>query len=270
MVKVAINQDRAQELRSHYAYSQRIHVISRNSHGKLLREETTDYVVAPSATASTYTLKKFNGRYLKGGKYIDYDQEPAPDAESTDGDMVRSFRDDLTGKERKTAHEDARPRVGVSIDSTAGSTKDGVAKDLFPLTSEEQKTYEFRLAGCTTMNKHHVYHIVFRPKDHDDIDWAGDAYIDEQEFQPVFVTTRLAKKLPFMVRTMLGTDVPGLGFSVQYEREKDGVWFPSSFGTEFYVRALYFFKRNIALSLKNSDFSETHVDAKVTGFGEVK
>ncbi len=270
MAKVAANQDRAEELRSRYAYTQHILVTSRNSHGKLLREETTDYVVAPAAKSSTYTEKSFSGRYRKGGKYIEYNKEPAPEADSIDGAMVRSFRDDLTGKERKQTDEDKHARVSVNIDSTSGSSKDGIAKDLFPLTSEEQKRYEFHLAGHTVMNKHQVFHIVFRPKDHGDLDWAGDAYIDEQEFQPVFVTTRLSKKLPLFLRTMLGTDVPGLGFSVQYEREGDGVWFPSSFGTEFYVRAVYFFKRNIAVSLKNSDFRETHVDAKVTGFGEVK
>lgn len=261
MAKVAANQDRAEELRGHYVYSQHIHVVSRNSHGKLLREETTDYTVTPTATSSTHTLKRLAGRYLKGGKYLDYDKEPAPDADSTDAELVRDFRDDLTGKNTSDKKMDGSERT----------TKDSISKDLFPLTSAEQKQYAFRLVGRSTMQKRSVYHVVFRPKDDAEFPWAGDAYIDEQEFQPVFVATRLAKKVPFFVRTMMGTDLPGIGFSVQYERQKEGVWFPSSFGTEFYIRALYFFKRNIAVSLKNSDFAETHVDSKIMpGFSEVK
>ncbi|MEO8727098.1 MAG: hypothetical protein ABI383_13370 [Acidobacteriaceae bacterium] len=271
MARVAANQDRAEVLRSHYVYSQHIHVVSGNSHGKLLREETADYTVAPTSRSSSSTLKKLTGRYLKHGKYLFYDKEPVPESGSIDAELVRSFRDDLTGKAAERDDIDNSGHLGVTINlDSEGASKDGIDKDLFPLTSAQQKQYAFRLAGRQVLNKRSVYHIDFRPKDQTDIDWAGEAFIDEQDFQPVFVETKLSKKLPLLVRTMLGTDVPGIGFSVTYARQQDGVWFPSSFGTEFYVRALYFFKRNIAVSLKNSDFEVTHVDAKVTGYSEVK
>ena len=112
-----------------------------------------------------------------------------------------------------------------------------------------------------------MYHIGFRPKDKDDITWAGEAYIDAAEFQPVRVFTKLSRRIPFMVRTMLGTDVPGIGFNVVYKRQEDGVWFPVTFGTEFRIRAVFFINRNISLALENSAFERTHVESKVKVVG---
>jgi hypothetical protein len=91
-------------------------------------------------------------------------------------------------------------------------TKDGLAKDLFPLTSDEQKDYEFKLLGQEIEQGRNVYHIAFRPKDKDEITWAGEAYIDAAEFQPVRVFTKLSRRIPFGVRTFLGTDLPRIGF----------------------------------------------------------
>jgi hypothetical protein len=56
------------------------------------------------------------------------------------------------------------------------------------------------------------YHIAFTPRDDEDTDWAGEAYIDAQEFQPIYVFTKMSRRLPFGVRTLLGTDFPGIGF----------------------------------------------------------
>ena len=61
-------------------------------------------------------------------------------------------------------------------------TKDGLARDLFPLTSEEQKAYVFKLVGQEMQQGRSVYHISFWPKDKDEITWAGEAYIDAEEF----------------------------------------------------------------------------------------
>src|ERR1700731_3036662 len=55
--------------------------------------------------------------------------------------------------------------------------------------------------------------------------------------------------IPVFVRTLLGTDLPGLGFNVEYRRFDDGVWFPVSFGTEFRLRAVFFINRDITVSL---------------------
>ena len=51
---------------------------------------------------------------------------------------------------------------------------------------------------------------------------AADAYIDTAAYQPVLITTVMARKIPFVVRTLLGTNVPGLGFTVTYAPQSDG------------------------------------------------
>ena len=73
----------------------------------------------------------------------------------------------------------------------------------------------------------------------------------------------MAKNIPIAVRILLGTSLPGLGFAVTYAPQPDGVWFPASFGTEFKINVLFFFHRNIALSVENRDFEKTHVDSRI-------
>ena len=142
-------------------------------------------------------------------------------------------------------------------------------RTLFPLTSEQQKDYDFKLLGQEEQAGRSVYHIGFRPKDKNDITWAGEAYIDAAEFQPVRVFTKLSRRIPFAVRTLLGTDLPGLGFSVVYKRQEDGVWFPATFGTEFRIHALFFINRNVSVSLENTDFQHTHVESRMKVVGPV-
>jgi hypothetical protein len=83
------------------------------------------------------------------------------------------------------------------------------------------------------------------------------------EFEPVVVYTEMSRKIPLAVRTLLGTNLPGLGFSVTYDREPDGVWFPVSFGTEFRMRVLFFLARDVSMSLANTHFEKTHSDARI-------
>jgi hypothetical protein len=47
----------------------------------------------------------------------------------------------------------------------------------------------------------------------------------------------------------------------------DGIWFPASFGGEFEVRAVFFYKRTISVNLKNSDFRRTEVNSTLA-FGD--
>lgn len=243
MARVASNQDRSEKLRSQYIYQQHIHVASRKSSGKILREETADYHVVPKAAGSERTLQQLTGRYWHGGKYVDFAGEPVPVADSTDAQLVQSFREDLTDDD----------------------SKDGLARDLFPLTSEEQKTYLFRLIGEETFEGRKAYHIGFTPQDTEDIDWAGEAFITEDEFQPMYVFTKLSRRMPFGVRTVLGTDLPGIGFAVHYRRQEDGVWFPASLGSEFRIRVLFFFNRTMSISMENRAFQHTHVESKIVG-----
>ena len=77
--------------------------------------------------------------------------------------------------------------------------------------------------------------------------------------------TKLSRRLPFGVRTFLGTDLPGIGFAVHYRRQDDGVWFPVSLGSEFRIRALFFFNRIMTVSLENKAFEHTHVQTRIYG-----
>jgi len=134
---------------------------------------------------------------------------------------------------------------------------------LFPLTSKEQAGYVFQMAGRERLNGRDVFHITFRPKDKDDFGWKGVAYVDTAAYQPVLVTTEMARKIPFAVRTLLGTNVPGLGFTVIYAPQTDGVWFPVSFSSEFKIHVLYFFNRDIVLDAQNREFEKTHVTSRM-------
>jgi hypothetical protein len=245
MTRVAENQDRSEALRKQYVYKQHIHIISRKPGGKLLREETADYDVVPMPDNTEKQLKQLTGRYRHKGKYEDFHGEPAPEADSLDGNLIKDFRDDLAND----------------------TSKDGLGKDLFPLTSEEQKTYDFKLLGQATENGRIVYHISFFPKDKKDIDWAGEAYIDAAEFEPVRVFTKLSRRIPFFIRTLLGTDLPGIGFNVVYQRQPDGVWFPATFGTEFRIRAIFLINRDVSVALENSAFEHTHVESRMKVVG---
>ena len=245
MARVSENQDRSQNLRKEYVYKQHIHIVSHKPKGRLLREETADYEVAPSPDGTEKKLTQITGRYWVKGKYETFTSEPAPGHDSLDGELIKSFRDDLSNDK----------------------TKDGLAKDLFPLTSEEQKDYQFKLLGQEVEAGRSLYHIAFRPKDEHEITWAGEAYIDAAEFEPIRVFTKLSRRIPFFVRTMLGTDLPGIGFNVVYQRQEAGVWFPSTFGTEFRIHALFFINREISISLENSAFERTHVKSTIRVIG---
>jgi hypothetical protein len=67
-----------------------------------------------------------------------------------------------------------------------------------------------------------------------------------------------------VVTTLLGTILKGLGFKVTYDKFDEGLWFPVSYGSEFELKALFFYKRRIAVTLKNSDFQRAQVSAKVS------
>src|ERR1700693_587958 len=77
MARVAASQDRSEKLRSQYVYQQHIHVASRKTNGKILREETADYHVVPKPAGTERTLQRLTGRYWHGGKDVDFAGEPA-------------------------------------------------------------------------------------------------------------------------------------------------------------------------------------------------
>jgi hypothetical protein len=253
MAKVAANQDRTEAARSHYIYLQHIRMVSRKPGGKVMCEEVTDSRVSPQQKESQQQLLKLDGSLLHKGKYLHYTKLPDRHAEA-DGINVSIGGDDPMDLDLV---EDLRKEL------TDDKSKDGLGKGLFPLTTTEQTQYQFKLEGRQTMNGRDVYHLSFRPKDKNEFDWKGEAFIDAHEFEPVVVYTVMSRKIPLAVRTLLGTNLPGLGFSVTYDREPDGVWFPVSFGTEFRMRVLFFIARDISMSLANTHFEKTHSDVRI-------
>ena len=249
MARVTLNQDRSESERARYIYVQHTHTASRK--GKtIMCEEITDYRVTPSDTGSTRQLLKLDGRLLQKHQYITYDtlslkKEPVSDHDDSldgmDRDLVENMRSNLT---------DDR-------------SKDGIGAHLFPLTSKNQLDYEFHLLDREQRNGREVFHLNFRPADKNDYSWKGDAYIDTATYQPVLIRTTMARNLPFAVRTLMGTSLPGLGFTVAYAPQPDGVWFPITFGTEFKLHVLFFFNREITLSADNRDFVKTHVSSQI-------
>ena len=286
MNRVAVNQDAAEAERTHYLYVQHAKMTSRR--GKtVMCEEITDYRFTPSAGDTHEQLLKVDGHFLKNKNYIAYttllprDEDKPKDADKNkQGDsqtQANNTNEKDKKKDKKDKEKDKDPVFDPNSDETLDrdlvenvrwsllhdKSKDGIAQHLFPLTSKDQANYTFRMIGCEHLNDRDVYHIAFRPKEKNDFGWSGDAYIDTTAFQPVLVTTGMARKIPFAVRTLLGTDVPGLGFSIRYAPQPDGVWFPVNFSTEFKIHVLYFFHRQIILDAHNRDFEKTHVTTRI-------
>ncbi len=280
MGKVAANQDRTEAARERYIYLQHIRAVSRKANGKVMCEEITDSRVSPRAKGSHQDLLKLDGRAWQKNHYILYatlqNQDTAEhkdnevkteqeDLEGMDVDLVENLRKNLTN-DGSAESDQKQSGVNWAANEQAGSkniSKDGLAKGLFPLTSKRQQDYLFQLLGRQKMNGRDVYHVSFRPKDKSDFDWKGEAFIDTAEFEPVVVYTEMSRKIPLAVRTLLGTNLPGLGFSVTYARQPDGVWFPVSFGTEFRMRVLFFIARDISMSLTNMHFEKTHANIRI-------
>jgi hypothetical protein len=249
--RVAINQAKAQDMRKLFVYKQDQLLRMNRTNGRLAREERREYLVVPRERASHKELTRFEGKYEYKGKYVPYDH-PGYEYKGMDidGSLIDDLSRDLTGDR---------------------NSRDGLANGQFPLTYHQQLKYDFQLVGTERYRGREVWRIRFEPKSKphfDDLDdggaiWKGEALIDAEEYQPVEVHTTMAYKLPMAVRTLLGTDIKGLGFAVQYRKFEDGVWFPVSYGGEFQVRGVFFYKRTISVSLVNSDFRRADVTSSV-------
>lgn len=295
MARVAANQDASEAERTHYVYVQHARMSSRK--GKtILCEEITDYRFTPSTGDTHEQLLKVDGRMLKNNKYVTYDkllprdeekrkaaeeeQKKAKEAQAANPDASQNnSKDSKSGDKKKKKDKDKEkdPVFDPDSDETIDrdlvenirwnlihdKSKDGINAHLFPLTSKQQADYTFRMIGRERLNSRDVFHISFRPKNKDDFGWSGDAYIDTAAYQPVLITTAMARKIPFAVRTLLGTNVPGLGFTVTYAPQADGVWFPVTFSTEFKIHVLYFFHRQLFLNAENREFEKTHVTSRI-------
>src|SRR5215469_11417241 len=127
MTRVAENQAHTQELRRTFAYHQKIEVRLHRGNGKIARQETLEYLVTPTADGVDKKLTHFEGKYESKGRLVSYDQPGHKYKNANwDGDFIKGMVNDLTGDKE---------------------SKDGIGRDLFPLTAGEQEKYLFTLEG---------------------------------------------------------------------------------------------------------------------------
>jgi hypothetical protein len=252
MARVAANQDASSAARAKYVYHQNLLVRMKRANGRLAREEVRDYTVTPAEKGSKRELVKLAGKVgVSKDKTIEYtDPKYQRNGHDVDGQIVQQMADDF-GNEKES--------------------KDGVDKDLFPLTTKSLKIHQFTLAGSEKFDGRDVWHISFEPPnkagvfDDDDGDcMAGDAYVDKTEYQPVMISTYLKCKIPMAVKVTLGTNVQHVGFKVTYKKFEDGVWFPVTYGGEFKFRVLFMYAREVGVGLINSDFKRAGAESSVT------
>ena len=194
MARVATNQDQAEAERARYVYVQHAKMVSRHG-GTVMCEEITDYRMTPSSEGSHEELLNLDGRQRKNHEYLTY--------HALRPDQVKTKTEDPPKKDP----DPATIPVTISDDSIDrdivqnmrwnlihDKSKDGISAHLFPLTSKDQQDYLFHMVGRERMNGRDVFHISFLPKKKDDFGWSGDAFIDTAAFQPVLVTTGMARK----------------------------------------------------------------------------
>src|SRR5215831_5991230 len=260
MARVAAQQDRASDLRKDFTFHQKQLLKMNRGNGKVAREEHREYDVAPNGHGVGKELVRFEGKYEYKGKYVTYDRPGYTYKEmDIDGELIDDLSKDLTDDRH---------------------SRDGISCDLFPLTGAQQHKYNFKLIGKENYRGRDVFRIAFEPKqiafepkphqDFDDAVWKGEALIDVEEYAPVSVHTKLAVKIPLAVKTLLGTDIKGLGFAVTYQKFDEGIWFPVSYGGEFEIRAVFFYKRTISVNMTNGDFRRSNVTSNVTYVTEAK
>jgi len=251
MAKVAESQTRAEFARTGFVYRQDILVRLHRSGGELAREEDREYSVTPTPDGVKRDMVHFAGKYGVGNKEVSF-SEPGLHYKDldVDADLAKSLADDFGNDDK---------------------SRDGINHDLFPLTAQRQTIYNFTLAGTETWHDRPVYRIDFEPKPekltrdtHEDTTpWAGEVLVDRADLTPVLVTTHLAKGVPILVKTLLGTDIQQLGFKVTYGKFDDGLWFPVSYSGELKVRALFLYARTISLGMVNSGFQKADVKSTI-------
>lgn len=255
MSQLAAHQDETVQLRTQYTYTQKVRIRALRGKGRLSREEYCVYNVVPTDKNTKKQLVQFKGRYENKGHMVEYSKpgEQIPDKKiDIDASLLPGLRDGLINDKE---------------------SRDGLAKDLFPLISVEEKKYQYKLKGEETHGGRAVYRITFRPKkdfegfDDEKTVWAGEVLVDKTDLQPVSLVTHMVKGLPFLVKAVLGTNVHQLGFAVSYARLAKNVYFPVSYGGEFYVKAVFFYKRTFTISLENTDFRRGEANSKVI-FGQ--
>lgn len=245
MARVAANQERSQSLRAAMVYEQEV-LVRLIGAKRTFREERHLFTVTPTTRGTEKTLIRFEGKLRHKGEMLPYAE---PHYEHRDIDLDADLAE-------------------VLLDFVSGNSRDGIDDHLFPLSAKAQRNYNFHLLGEEELDGRQVYRIAFSPREKgimelDDGRWKGEAFIHQEQFQPVYVTTDFAWQVPLAIRTLLGTNVKQVGFALHYQEVEDGLWFPVSYGGEFRIRVLFFYGRTATISMVNRAFQRTDVQSQV-------
>ncbi len=251
MAEVAENQRKSWEARTSFVYRQQVHLRFLRSGGQVCRDEYRYYDVFPQSQITEKRLIQFNGRYYKDGKFFDYGKPGFTYKDmDIDGEVIDDLAEDLTNDK---------------------NSRDGLISELFPLKAEDQVKYHYRLEGKTKYKGRDAFVIGFDPMKHNVTKggdsgpcWGGEIMLDALESQPLLITSRFVEKIPFWVKTALGTNLQHLGFKVEYQKFSDGIWFPVAYGGEFDLKVLHFYKRNMVVSLENKDFRRAEIQTRLS------
>ena len=263
MKRMAANTDAAADARRQYVYHQRIRASLLKGSSEVLCRESREYEVIPQPRTTEKKLLAFSGACLEGKRMVPYSLP----AKSQPG-----MRQKGTGEDGDV-NADERESVASVINDLVNDPKsrDGFPRSMFPLTSSELDSYRFTLTGETTVSGRRAYNIHFAPVEKEmcvDINvqtcrpWKGDVVVDAEDFQPVRIDTQLARGVPWGVRVFMGINIGQFGFSLTYRRVESGVWFPATYGTEFYVK-VFWVKRTITMSMEDTDFRKTDAQSTI-------
>jgi hypothetical protein len=245
MRRVSGNLDREEAARASFVYDQSVFVRLKRANGKLAREESREYTVAPTAKGAERKLVGVQGKILDGSRTINYVEAGFHrKALDIDGALVDSFAREVASR------KSAIPNM-----------------DWFPFEAKQLDSYSFKLEGEERYHDYDVYRISFRETDPENT-WEGEALIERNEFQPVLVTTAWTGHIPKAVIIALGTNVKQIGAKITFRRFDRNVWFPVSTGGELKVRVLFGYARTIAFSSMSSGFRKTDVKSLIEFDGE--
>lgn len=248
MTRVAANQDRAVAARERFVFTHtsRVRLLKRNR--KPVWDETRVYAVAPTAEGlESELVRSYGERKEKGDQVVfEFDGEKL-DEGGIDSSLVNSLHDEFSPQRRE---------------------RDGFWSDLYPFTSKQNGIYRYSLLAETMEAGRKVYRIGYEPVDkrsvfHDGGAWEGEVVVDAAEWQPVRISSNLAKKVPLWARTFFGINLRQLGFGTSYERLEEDVWFPASYGGEFTIKLFHFYRRLATISVVAGEFRRTDTESSI-------
>ncbi|HEX4277350.1 MAG TPA: hypothetical protein VHZ74_18465 [Bryobacteraceae bacterium] len=244
MRRVAENVDRATAARAAWVYDQQVFIRLKRANGKLAREESRQYTVAPTGKGAKRKLVKVEGKIQQGTHVVNYSEAGFRQKDSDiDGAFTDSLARDLLWRR----------------DSLGGMMY------WFPLESKNLAKYKFKYEGEERYRDYDVFRISFHSLEDE---WAGEALIERNEYQPVLVTSAWLGKVPAAVTIALGTNVRQIGAKITYKRFDKDVWFPVEVGGEMKLRVLFLYARTIAFSASNKNFQKADVRSSVEFAGE--